>query len=200
MNKPESWWGNPNNAQKWIDQVGKHKNDLTYTEQPNIVYKEVEKRKEDFNKILEVGSGTGHLIGKLSEELYSECWSVDINAELINYITKKYEKVNISYGDIIDLPFDDNSFDLVYTYQVLQHVHPDNIRQALNELLRVTKKELWLWEGIGKGKYGHRDKTHNAHNGSWVYHICEMVECYDVSTPQNDKVKLNGQRLYKIKI
>jgi len=90
--------------------------------------------------------------------------------------------------------------DLVYTYQVLQHIHPDEIEQALKELMRVAKKEVWLWEGIGRVDYEHGAMTHKAHNGSWVYHIDKMVDCYEVSIPQNKNIKLDRQRLYKIKV
>ena len=98
------------------------------------------------------------------------------------------------------MPFLTNHFDLVFTYQVLQHVPPEEIKQAIDELCRVARKEVWLWEGIGRKDYPHGTKTHNAHHGSWVWHIDKLVYCYEKSIPQNKNISLDRQRLYKIKV
>ncbi|MBE9204804.1 methyltransferase domain-containing protein [Synechocystis salina LEGE 06099] len=45
------------------------------------------------------------------------------------------------YGE--DLPFEDNTFDLVTTYQTLEHV--DDVRKCLLELLRVLKPQGILY-------------------------------------------------------
>ena len=43
--------------------------------------------------------------------------------------------------DITDLPFDDESFDLILCSHVLEHVHDD--RLAMRELRRVLKPDGW---------------------------------------------------------
>ena len=88
---------------------------------------------------------------------------------------------------------------MVYTYQVLQHVCPEEIEQAINELIRVSKKEVWMWEGIGKYDYEHGAMTHKAHSGSWVWHINKIINCYSVEIPKNNKITLDRQRVYKYK-
>lgn len=202
--KPKDWWGNPDKAQEWIEQnkkrenSGRAKSNSTLQSQ-EIVITEIFKKNLDFRSVLEVGAGDGRLIGNISKEININCNSVDINSELSKYVAEHFPKVKTSVGNITNLPFEDNSFDLVFTYQVLQHIHPEDIEQALKELIRVSKKEVWCWEGIGRVDYAHGSMTHKAHNGSWVWKIDEMVECYDVSIPKNNKMKLTRQRLYKIK-
>jgi len=174
MKKPRDWWGNPDNSKLWIEQVQRRENQKginTTLESQKIVISEI--AKEKFNKILEVGAGNGRLIGNLKGK--GGKYSLDINKELSSYVKEKYPHVKTKVGDIVNLPYKDNEFDLVFTYQVLQHVPPENIKQALKELQRVAKN-VWMWEGIGRVDYKHGAQTHTAHNGSWVWHIEEICE------------------------
>lgn len=203
MNRPKDWWGDPKKAQEWIDQnkrreQGRRRTNTTIQSQ-EIIIDEVLSNIGKFKNILEVGAGDGRLIGNISKEFDVRCNSIDINPELSKYVKKNFPKVKTNVGEIINLPFKDNTFDLVFTYQVLQHVSPDEIERAINELQRVCKKELWMCEGIGRIDYEHGAKTHNAHNGSFVWHIDKMIDCYEVKVPQNKNVKLSRQRLYKWK-
>lgn len=201
----KDWWGNSKNAQAWIDQnkrkseAGEIK-DNTTLQSTCMVMRELDKRMDDFKTVLEVGSGDGRLIGEMSI-LFSkiECSATDINKKLIKYIDKKYPAVKTFFSDITDIECNDNSYDLVFTYQVLQHVDPEHIEKAISELVRIAKKEVWMWEGIGKLDYKHGDQTSKAHNGSWVWHIDKMIDCYEVSVPKNENIELSRQRLYKFK-
>ena len=44
---------------------------------------------------------------------------------------------HVRYLDVLDLPFDDDTFDLVLCNHVLEHIEPDNV--AISELARVLK-------------------------------------------------------------
>jgi ubiquinone/menaquinone biosynthesis C-methylase UbiE len=210
-NRPKDWWGNPDNAQLWIDQ-NKKKEDSgdsklnTTLQSQYIVTDEIGKfiianlRSDRKLRILEVGAGDGRLVGNLSkiynQEEFSSC---DINLKLSEHVHVNFPKVTVSVGQIIDLPYEDKYFDLVYTYQVLQHVSPEEIKLAIDEMTRVSRNEIWAWEGIGKTDLPHGTKTHNAHNGSFVWHVDKLAKCYEVSIPKNKEIALDRQRLYKIK-
>lgn len=198
------WWSQPESAKEWINQVKRHKNDLTYTEQPALVLEALKKRirgRYAFKSILEVGCGTGHLIGAIKKAYPKKiCVCFDINWDLMNLTFNKYDLDDAVQQDITQNLKYKKKFDLVFTYQVLQHIPPDKIEKALENLQKLAKKEVWMWEGIGKLDYKHGAQTSKTQGGSWVWHIDKMVDCYEVSIPKNDKVKFLRQRLYKIKI
>jgi malonyl-CoA O-methyltransferase len=80
------------------------------------------------HKVLEVGCGKGRYINRLNCDRYA----CDV-ADASKYIDGKF-----FIGSCLQLPFEDNSFDIVFSCEVLEHsIFPDN---AIKELLRVTKK------------------------------------------------------------
>ncbi len=66
----------------------------------------------------------------------------DMNEYAINKCKKKYPEFQFKIGSINHIPFQDSSFDLVFTRTVLIHVPDYEIKEVLNELLRVTKR--WI--------------------------------------------------------
>ncbi len=60
----------------------------------------------------------------------------------IDYITSDLNRSNVRVNaDICDLPFEDNSIDIIYCSHVLEHV-PDDIK-GLHELYRILKDQGW---------------------------------------------------------
>lgn len=98
--------------------------------------------------ILQVGISFGLEIRELSKRNYIESITgADISSEMIKY-TRMYNENNskmiLQEADIINLPFKDNSFDLVFTFSCLTHVK--DVDKALDELIRVTKKDIIIVE------------------------------------------------------
>jgi ubiquinone/menaquinone biosynthesis C-methylase UbiE len=48
----------------------------------------------------------------------------------------------------LDLPFADNTFDLVYCVGVLMHIPPSSVQKTLSETVRVSRKYVLFAEGI----------------------------------------------------
>ncbi|NCN58635.1 methyltransferase type 11 [Candidatus Roizmanbacteria bacterium CG22_combo_CG10-13_8_21_14_all_38_20] len=86
-------------------------------------------------KILDAGCGAGAALGYLSQ--YGETIGVDISDEALKFARKRGK---VKKADIANLPFKDNSFDLVFCYGVLYHVWVKDERKALDEFYRVLKK------------------------------------------------------------
>ncbi len=92
-------------------------------------------------QVLEIGLGEG----SESEQLIRRGarWSgVDLTAESIDRVRTRLLLRNLPYedlrqGSVLDLPFPDNSFDLVFSHGVLHHV-PD-IGRAQQEIHRVLR-------------------------------------------------------------
>lgn len=83
------------------------------------------------SKILEVGGGNGYQASKISEMGYSII-SIDISPGTPLY--HNVEKINVT-----NLPYQDQSFDLILTSVVLQHIA--DVDKAFQEMNRVLKDD-----------------------------------------------------------
>ena len=92
-------------------------------------------------RVLEVGCGTG-LNLKLYQEAGCEIHGIDLSPSMVNAASKKLgEKADISVGDASQMPYQDNSFDLVVGMFTL-HEMPGSIRlPVINEMARVMKMD-----------------------------------------------------------
>ncbi len=92
---------------------------------------------EKTEKILDLGCGEGtrlnYLIGKNKKGV-----GIDISRTAINLARKKYSNLQFVQADLARIPLKDNSFDLVYSAFVLEHISDHN--KALNEGIRVIQK------------------------------------------------------------
>ena len=85
-------------------------------------------------KILNVGVATGRTSELLME--FGEVDSIEFDEECYEF-TKEVVKIPIQQGSILELPFPDNSYDLVCAFDVIEHVGEDAL--AASELERVCK-------------------------------------------------------------
>lgn len=94
--------------------------------------------------ILEIGSGTGELISYIQYK-YPRCktFGIDFSEQSIEKSTQIASRFSIPVSfiraDIQHMPFDDQSFDVVFGDQVIGHII--DLNKALSEVHRVTKKE-----------------------------------------------------------
>jgi ubiquinone/menaquinone biosynthesis C-methylase UbiE len=87
--------------------------------------------------ILDVGCGIGLDYLPLSNLEY---YGVDVTPRFINEAHRL--GVPCQIGSALNLPFKDTSFDTVYCRNLLLHLPPDQVFTALNEMLRVAKKQV----------------------------------------------------------
>ncbi|HII92509.1 MAG TPA: methyltransferase domain-containing protein [Methanosarcina sp.] len=97
--------------------------------------------------ILEVGCGSGAftILAARASGIKGEVYALDIQPRMLMQLKKKLSRpenrdiknIKLVEGDAHKLPFNDNSFDVVYTVTVLQEL-PDRNR-ALKEMKRVLK-------------------------------------------------------------
>ena len=85
-------------------------------------------------KVLEVGCGTGLILERLAPAA-REAWGVDLSPGMLRLAQQR--GLNVVAGSVTELPFADESFDMVCSFKVLAHV-PD-IDRALAEIARVTR-------------------------------------------------------------
>ena len=94
-------------------------------------------------KVLEFGSGSGYGTHRLSGEC-QHITGVDISADAIAYAKNHYVSDNLEYRAIQDiqsgpLPFADNEFDVVISFQVMEHIR--QVDEYLAEIQRVLRDQ-----------------------------------------------------------
>ena len=87
-------------------------------------------------KILNVGAGTGFTSQLL--EKHGQVKSLEYDEQCFEFVKQKLD-IDIDNGSILELPYDDNEFDLVCAFDVIEHVEDD--RLGVEELKRVCKKK-----------------------------------------------------------
>lgn len=93
------------------------------------------------DSILDVGSGEGFTLNRLKEKgIGKKLEGLEYSKDAIALGKKTYPDIKITQGSIYELPYEDNSFDLVLCTEVLEHL--DEPKKALKELIRVSKKYL----------------------------------------------------------
>jgi len=97
-------------------------------------------------KILEVGANVGSQLDGLQKMGFQNLLGIDINRDAIETSKANLKGIDIILGSALDLPFRDNYFDLVFTSGVLIHISPDNMKQAISEITRCSKKYIWGFE------------------------------------------------------
>ncbi len=83
---------------------------------------------------LEVGCGTGLILRHVAPIARSAV-GIDISPGMLEKAVER--GLNAIEGSVTDLPFEDESFDVVYSFKVLAHV--EDIDRAIAEMSRVTR-------------------------------------------------------------
>lgn len=90
---------------------------------------------QSFQNILEVGGGQSGLSALLFPQ--ADVTNIDLNPEYVQAACNQQERVRFICGDATALPFENQSFDAVTMFDLLEHV-PDD-RKAISEALRVLR-------------------------------------------------------------
>lgn len=101
-------------------------------------------------KVLELGSGRGELWKYYIENEVLKGYGMDITLSdftdgMVDCLQHTYESEGISVKqiDILDIPFEEDTFDLIMANSMLYHVK--DIDRALSQVKRVLKKEGWFY-------------------------------------------------------
>ena len=92
------------------------------------------------HKVLDAGCGDGFFLHLLSKTTGSELTGLDDNPKALA-LAKKYvksKKMKLINGDVLNMPFKDNTFDRIICSEVLEHLPNDIV--GLKEFKRVLKK------------------------------------------------------------
>ena len=99
----------------------------------------------EVERILEVGCNRGHNLKAISYCGQYDLYGIDINPYSI-LIAREMKEINFANGNIFDILYKNNYFDLVMTVGVLIHIDPHDLKNAIKELLRVSNKYYLMME------------------------------------------------------
>jgi ubiquinone/menaquinone biosynthesis C-methylase UbiE len=139
----------------------------------------------DATRVLDIASGSGYLTYHLARTVpQSRVTGVDVSAAAVAYAAQLYQADNLAFatGDGFALQFPDGHFDMVVTFETIEHV-PDGDR-FVKELARVTDPQGTLLLSTPYKGYDFPDPTHiNTYDASDLFallrkHFDEVGEFY----------------------
>jgi 2-polyprenyl-3-methyl-5-hydroxy-6-metoxy-1,4-benzoquinol methylase len=124
---------------------------------------------------LDAGCGEGETLARLDGRLpHDATAAIDLSEQAVRHAGDRIPWATASVASVTDLPFDDDSFDLVLCLEVLEHLsHPE---AALDELARVSRGDVVVstphepWFQLGsllRGKYLSGLGNHPEHVNHW---------------------------------
>jgi ubiquinone/menaquinone biosynthesis C-methylase UbiE len=94
-------------------------------------------KKDEKNKILDIGCGSGGMFKMLSA--YGAVYGIDISPDAIGYARLRNIAHEIKEAGVENLPFPDGYFNAVSCFDVLYHQWVNSLTNALREIHRVLK-------------------------------------------------------------
>lgn len=112
-----------------------------YDAQGNILNKKVPKVLEfvpdDVETIIDIGCGNGIITNKLGELF--DVLGVDFSHEALKHVNTR--KLCVSASQI---PLESNSFDMVFSSQLLEHIEEPELTKTIKEFKRLAKKYILI--------------------------------------------------------
>ena len=94
-------------------------------------------------KVLDAACGSGYGTALMAATAQSVT-GIDISTEAISYASKRYAKLsNVRYveASIAELPFEEHSFDVIVSFETIEHVNEEMQNSFLREIKRCLKKD-----------------------------------------------------------
>ncbi|MFA4830999.1 MAG: class I SAM-dependent methyltransferase [Patescibacteria group bacterium] len=141
------------------------------------------------DKVLDIGCGNGRLY-QLFSDLSIDYVGLDNSEGQIEMARKNYPKAKFIIAEMTALPFDENSFDVIYCIAAFHHLPDEETRlQALAEMKRVLKSGGYILMTNWNLYSDSAQKT--VKKGKWSQEAGEfMVPWY------NSQREILGQRYY----
>jgi len=85
-------------------------------------------------RLLDCGGGSSPNINYM----YGDKTGMDIRPEALEYMREHSDSTFVE-GSVLDIPFPESSFDTVACVEVLEHLYPDEVENAVSEIIRVLQ-------------------------------------------------------------
>ena len=129
------------------------KNTVYYSKYPKISCLDVKERLKNvpYRSLLDVGCGTGFLFEQLKKDRAADYYGLDLSPEMLKKARNKFgDTVSFTAGSSDELPYGNDSFDVVTCIQSFHHYpYPE---KAMSEAYRVLKPGgLYILSDTGMG-------------------------------------------------
>ncbi len=149
--------------------------------------------------VLEIGVGNGKTLASIVRQKPKKVTAIDFSAKAISLCKSNFSKDKIDFKemDVLDLDFEDESFDIIVCHYVLNNLLSDDRTMAVSEMLRCLKKKGKLvFEDFHQGdlrqKLGEEHMEYNTimKNNSLICHFFDKKEVLNLFSGMKSK-KIN---------
>lgn len=116
---------------------------------PSTILENFYKNVGGSRKILDLGSGPGR-DGLMLKNKGLAVVCLDASIKMVNFCKEK--GLEAVQGDLLNIPFEGNSFDGVWAYTSLLHIKKDQFDKAVSEIKRVLKADGVIGIGLIEGE------------------------------------------------
>lgn len=110
------------------------------------IFKKMLSYTHDITRILEVGCNSGHNFSAIQQLGKFELVGIDPQASALRKGKEHGITTTLIHGNVFNIPFFDDYFDLTFATGVMMHISPNKITHALNEIKRVTQKYFFTMD------------------------------------------------------
>jgi len=146
-------------------------------DKPYMFSTTIKKAVKDLNisSVLEVGCGFGNNLKSFDNV---EATGVDISDYAIKIAKQRFPNFRFLIGNALKIPLQE-SFDLVLTSAVLEHIKPDLVKSAMEELFRLSKKYILNIEAYDNTE--HEINWHRGKGTFWTLHMAKRWQNFPVT-------------------
>ena len=123
-------------------------------------------KNNQFKNVLDLGCGLGRHAILFAKNGFNVT-ACDLSEYGVNHLNEWADKENLKIEtvvcDMLELPFNENSFDAIFSYHTISHTDTMGVKKVINELKRVLKsngelfltlcsKETWSFKDAGYQK------------------------------------------------
>lgn len=142
----------------------------------------------EFKSILDAGCGPGILINKLAQsgKEATGCDFSNAARELFIY-NNDVPGANFVNSTITELPFPDNSFDLVFCSDVMEHLPFLDVHTAVKELMRVAKNHI-VYTINTDNPYLYHPTVLSRRNWESIFEFHSLTKCISLEENLNNQI------------
>jgi pseudaminic acid biosynthesis-associated methylase len=145
-------------------------------------------------RILEIGANIGLQLQGLQKMGLSNLFGLELQAYALQESKRRVRKISMIQGSAFQLPFKDAQFDLVFTSGVLIHIHPSDLRRALQEIRRCSRRWIWGFEYFSEEcqEVPYRGKAHLLWKNDFAEEYLRVCPGLTLVREEHFKYRQNG--------